>query len=147
MSVQASCSTAAVDQLKADRIRQPQPQPNQSRQPSSTSASPLPFLLHHFCRGGRDLLPATCRRLLLPLTTCSTSDDSQSNATQYQQIQQHSTRREAAGEEERKEQEKAAEGEGGSNFEQAELRASELLHLAPRQTAVQSYGSLLLSAG
>lgn len=137
---------------------------NQNQKQQSTSAtSPLPF----FCRvgfasaagigavgSGRDLLPlATCRRFLLcRLTTTTCSEDhgdrnggnSQSNHHHHQYSHQHSN-----GEERNYEavvgcDDVDEEDEKVGSFEQEQQQlASELVHLAPRQTAVQSYGSLL----
>lgn len=150
----------------ADRIRQQQQfnqnQQNQNQQ-STSATSPLPF----FCRVGfasaagigaagigRDLLPlATCRRFLLCRLTTTCSDDhgdrnggnSQSNHHHHQYSHQHSN-----GEERNYEAVVGCDDDNVDevgSFEQEQLQqqqlASELVHLAPRQTAVQSYGSLL----
>lgn len=146
----------------ADRIRQQQQfnqnQQNQNQQ-STSATSPLPF----FCRVGfasaagigaagigRDLLPlATCRRFLLcRLTTTTCSDDHGDGKGNSQSNHHHQY---SNGEERKYEAVVGCddvdedEDEVGS-FEQEQLQqqlASELVHLAPRQTAVQSYGSLL----
>ena len=155
----------------ADRIRQQQQfnqnQQNQNQQ-STSATSPLPF----FCRvgfasaagigaagSGRDLLPlATCRRFLLcRLTTTTCSDDhgdgngkgnSQSNHHHHQYSHQHSNGEErnyeaVVGCDDDVDEDEDEVGSFEQEQQQQQQLASELVHLAPRQTAVQSYGSLL----